>query len=85
MNRFFASVIGLFLSANLLAQENPTLSAQKIIEQKDLDGDGVLCFMECPSDLSYDFKKIDQNADGYLTASEIEYFLNSGTSKKKKR
>ncbi|MBK9192480.1 MAG: hypothetical protein IPM77_13805 [Crocinitomicaceae bacterium] len=72
-------------SAPLFAQESPSVAAQKIIQQKDLDVDGVLCLMECPPEISNDFKLIDEDKDGFLSENEITKYLQNKSVQKKEK
>jgi len=81
----FLMLFCLVYSGTVSAQESPAIQAQKIIQQKDLDIDGVLCFMECPTDFSYDFKLIDLNKDGFLNEDELAKFIQTKSTQKKEK
>lgn len=52
-------------------QITPVEKAVKMIQTKDLDGDGVLCLFECSDDLLLNFKLIDLNSDNYISEKEL--------------
>lgn len=81
----FLMVCCLIYSGTISAQESPVIQAQKIIQQKDLDIDGVLCFMECPAEFSYDFKQIDLNKDGFLNEDELTKYIQTKSTQKKEK
>lgn len=81
----FLMVSCLIYSGTISAQESPVIQAQKIIQQKDLDIDGVLCFMECPTEFSYDFKQIDLNKDGFLNEDELTKYIQTKSTQKKEK
>ena len=53
-----------------------------LIHEKDLDGDGVLCKMECTDDLLKNFELIDLNADLFLNEDELATYLKNKEEKK---
>ncbi|MBK7129798.1 MAG: hypothetical protein IPM74_05165 [Crocinitomicaceae bacterium] len=72
-----------FCSGNLLSSSDPFIEKSKsIIAEKDLDGDGVLCQMECADELLKNFKLIDTNDDLFLNEDEIAIYLKNREAKK---
>lgn len=65
--------ISFFLHAH--SQVEPSLEAKNLLNEKDLDGDGVLCKMECSEEILDKFYEIDSNKDNYLTVEELDYYL----------
>lgn len=59
------------------SQSNPSEEAKQLIVQKDLDGDGVLCAMECDGQLLADFAIIDEDQDKFLSEEELTNFFKS--------
>lgn len=78
----FVLSISLFTSNTLQTTDPYVEKSQMLIHEKDLDGDGVLCKMECTDDLLKNFELIDLNADLFLNEDELATYLKNKEEKK---